>query len=273
MRRLRVVLMLALLPLWGDAGAARQAASLSGRSARNASYTLAATLDPAARTVTGSGRLTWRNVSNVPASELRFHLYWNAWRNDHSSFLRAGARWSGDLAEVRDDAWARIDVTAAAMVEPEAADLLASAEYVAPDDGNEHDRTVLRLRLPRAIAPGETATIDLQWDAIVPRTFARTGRRGDYFFVAQWFPKVGVLEPDGAWSCHQFVQTEFYADYGSYDVTLPVEIYPRRGCVITCWKRIHHFNSIRKLLLTELQVLLNALRLWIVAALVGIRSQ
>ena len=86
MRRFRVVLMLALVPFLGDAGAARQAAS--PRSPQNASYTLTATLDPAARTVTGSGRLTWRNVSDVPATELRFHLYWNAWRDATSTWMR-----------------------------------------------------------------------------------------------------------------------------------------------------------------------------------------
>jgi hypothetical protein len=45
---------------------------------------------------------------------------------------------------------------------------------------------------------------------------------GDFFFIAQWFPKIGVLEASG-WNCHQFhVGTEFYADYGVYDVRLTV---------------------------------------------------
>ena len=56
----------------------------------------------------------------------------------------------------------------------------------------------------------------------MPRTFARTGRIGDYYFVAQWFPKIGVLE-DAGWNAHQFhLTTEFFADFGVYDVTLDV---------------------------------------------------
>ena len=50
---------------------------------------LEATLEPATRTLTGTGRLTWRNISTIrPASELRFHLYWNAWRDAKSRWMR-----------------------------------------------------------------------------------------------------------------------------------------------------------------------------------------
>jgi hypothetical protein len=48
--------------------------------------------------------------------------------------------------------------------------------------------------------------------------------------AGQWFPKIGVYEsPDqregsaGGWNCHQFHDnTEFYADFGVYDVTITV---------------------------------------------------
>ncbi len=58
------------------------------RSPRNANYTIAARLDPASRTLTGNQRLSWRNISNVPAATLRFHLYYNAWRNTKSTWMR-----------------------------------------------------------------------------------------------------------------------------------------------------------------------------------------
>jgi len=38
----------------------------------------------------------------------------------------------------------------------------------------------------------------------------------------QWFPKVGVFR-HGAWNCHQYhALTEFFADFGVYDVRLTV---------------------------------------------------
>ena len=70
--------------------------------------------------------------------------------------------------------------------------------------------------------------MELAWTARVPRTFARTGAVGNYFFIAQWFPKLGVLEDTG-WNTHQFhAGTEFYADYGVYDVRITVP----RGWVV-----------------------------------------
>ena len=50
----------------------------------------------------------------------------------------------------------------------------------------------------------------------------RTGWIADYFFFGQWFPKIGVLE-DAGWNTHQFhAATEFYADFGVYDVQMTV---------------------------------------------------
>ncbi|RPH59554.1 MAG: M1 family peptidase, partial [Burkholderiales bacterium] len=81
---------------------------------------------------------------------------------------------------------------------------------------------MLSVPLDRPVAPGETIEIEMAWTSRVPRTFARTGRIGDYYFIAQWFPKIGVLE-DAGWNCHQFhAATEFFADFGVYDVSLTV---------------------------------------------------
>ena len=70
--------------------------------------------------------------------------------------------------------------------------------------------------------PNETIEIEVEWDAKVPRPFARTGYRDEYYFIAQWFPKLGVLE-DAGWNTHQFhAHTEFYSDYGVYEVRITV---------------------------------------------------
>src|SRR5262249_33495852 len=118
------------------------------------------------------------------------------------------------------------DVTALALVsgpDLESAaitDLAPSRHFIAPDDGNEEDQTVLAAPLPQPVAPGETRWIRVQWTSHVPRTFARTGAVGNFFFIAQWFPKLGVLQDEG-WNCHQFHwSTEFFSDYGVYDVSL-----------------------------------------------------
>jgi hypothetical protein len=216
MRPLLSLALAAAVAWWAPAVRARQA------SPANASYTLAATLDPTTRVITGRGRLWWRNTSPTPAVELRFHLYWNAWRDDGSTWMREW-RLVGSVPPLRDEERATIDVTRLSLATSSGAvDLLPGARFVAPDDGNEDDRTVLSVPLGTAVAPGATVDVDMAWTSRVPRTVARTGVLGSYYFVAHWFPKIGVLE-DGGWNAHQFhVSTEFFADYGTYDVSLTV---------------------------------------------------
>ena len=194
----------------------------------NASYKIEATLDPVERSLEGRQVLTWRNIQSEPADELRFHLYWNAWRNNRSTWmLEDRLRGRNDLGEeIRGSDWSWIDVDEVRLLpenEKDApVDLTGRMRHAWPDDGNEDDRTVLVVSLPRPVEPGETVRVEMTFRARVPRTFARTGYRGDTFLLAHWYPILGVLEPEG-WNCHQFHSgTEFYSDYGSFDVRLTV---------------------------------------------------
>jgi aminopeptidase N len=64
--------------------------------------------------------------------------------------------------------------------------------------------------------------LELEWTAKIPRAVARTGYIDDFYFIAQWFPKLGVLE-DAGWNTHQFHSaTEFFSDFGVYDVRITV---------------------------------------------------
>jgi len=117
----------------------------------------------------------------------------------------------------RPDEWAHIDVNTITVA---GADRTGTRRFIAPDDENPNDETVMSVPLAQPIEPGGSATIEVAWSAHVPRTFARTGAIGNFFFIAQWFPKLGVLQEDG-WNCHQFhAGTEFFSDYGVYDVSL-----------------------------------------------------
>jgi hypothetical protein len=202
--------------------AAGPPAAAPALSPRNASYRIDARLDHPARTLTGTQVITWRNIAATPAPTLQFHLYYNAWRNTQSSWMRERIL-SGNtaLANRPPDDWGWIDVTALRVRRNGAtADLFPRLRFIAPDDGNTDDRTVAEAPLDTPVAPGETVEIEIDWTSRVPRTFARTGAIGEFYFVAQWFPKIGVFEDTG-WNCHQFhAATEFFADFGTYDVRL-----------------------------------------------------
>jgi hypothetical protein len=225
MHRISIAIVLAasLIATSGVIGRAQPSAPL--RSPGNASYSIDAALDPPERRLDGREVITWRNVSARPTDELRLHLYWNAWRNTRSTWMRETA-FAGDedAFEDRPEAdWAYIDLRAVRLLgAAPPRDLLGATRFVAPDDGNAEDRTLAVVPLPAAVAPGATINVEVEWVARVPRTFARTGAIGNFFFLAQWFPKVAVLGDDG-WSAHQFHRgTEFFADYGTYDVRLRV---------------------------------------------------
>jgi len=197
-------------------------------------YKMSAKLDPAAKIVKGRYKLTWWNHTDETISDLYFHLYLNAFKNIDSTFMRERLlsrrsellkEWT-ETPEERKWGWVEIDRIQIAGGE----DLSATKSYVQPDDGNSMDQTVMRIVLPRPVPPRGTIELEVDFTSKLPRALARTGYKDDYFFVAQWFPKIGVYEgpgergrEQGGWNCHQFhTNTEFYADYGVYDVELTV---------------------------------------------------
>src|SRR5262249_37149894 len=100
-------------------------------------------------------------------------------------------------------------------------DLWPSAEKTTPEDPD--DQTDIRVPLPRDVAPGEKLTFDVAWDDKLPGVWQRTGYGGNCHMAARWFPRIARLEEDGRWAHFPFYHlTEFYSDFGTYDVTLDV---------------------------------------------------
>jgi len=192
-----------------------------------ANYTMDVTLNPEENIIEGQEILTWTNSTSQATSELWFHLYWNAFQNNRSSYLLEAYREGRRLvANYREEDWGYCRVNSITII-PEgnftAADLTAQLTFRQPDDGNPFDQTVFSVPLPRPVNPGETIKLAIKFTAKIPRPVSRTGVWKDYYFIAQWFPKIGVFE-NGQWNCHQYhAHSEYYADYGTYDVkiTLP----------------------------------------------------
>jgi len=122
-------------------------------SPRNANYTISARLDAARHTISGSEVIVWRNVTTRAASDLQFHLYWNAWKSDRTTFMRERGL-SGAARAMTDADRSRVDVTSLKLTAPSAVDLTGSTRAIAPDDGNADDETVLAVALPQPVPPG-----------------------------------------------------------------------------------------------------------------------
>lgn len=188
-------------------------------SPRVVSYRIDARLDPEARTVTGHQVLRWRNAGRQPATELRFHLYLNAFESNRTTLMdalpEAVERWAARFP----GEWGGIDITAVRVGEQDVTDQLT---FVQPDDGNVNDRTVAALPLAVPVRPQSSIEVEFDFVARLPRLFMRAGHAAPFFVAAQWFPKIGVFD-DGGWNCHQYhASTEFFADFGVYEVSLTV---------------------------------------------------
>ncbi|HEV8269466.1 MAG TPA: M1 family metallopeptidase, partial [Thermoanaerobaculia bacterium] len=184
-----------------------------------ASYRIEATLDETHR-ITATETVTFVNRTHRSFSDLRLHLYLNAFRNDRSTWLReedsGGGRDRKHGENERNFGYSEINRVSLA----DGTDLTPNLSYVSPDDGNPDDRTVVSVVLPTAIEPGGTLVFRVDFVAKLPRIVERTGVKDDFVLGGQWFPKLGVAT-DAGWNCHQFhAPTEFFADFGDYDVTL-----------------------------------------------------
>ncbi|MGH9399136.1 MAG: M1 family metallopeptidase, partial [Thermoanaerobaculia bacterium] len=192
-------------------------------------YTIEVSLDPSTHQLDGRQRLLWRNPSGDAISELRFHTYLNAFKNNRSTFVReSGGQLRGDRPGAKAGDWGWIDVLS--IKTADGRDLRPESSYVQPDGNDPADETVLAVPLPSPVPAHGQILLDIAFKARLPKVFARTGHVRDYYLVGQWFPKIGVYEPAGmrqrpagGWNCHAFhANSEFYADYGSFDVTFTV---------------------------------------------------
>ena len=206
-------------------------------SPRNANYVIDVRLNTDTKRLDGRQTLAWRNTSPDVITELQFHMYLNAFRDKKSTFMReSGGQLRGvEMDDAKSDNFGWTKLTT--LKDQRTGDnLLAFSQFTHPDDLNADDRTVLRVPLKRPLKPGETIVLDMVFQARLPKIFARTGFSRDFFLVGQWFPKIAVYEPAGmrsrttsGWNCHQFhAHSEFYADYGTYDVSMTV---PRKFVV------------------------------------------
>ncbi len=187
---------------------------------RVVSYQLQVRLDPAKKTVAGSEVLTWLNASSLPVSELQFHLYLNAFKNNRTTMMKESGAAYRRLSR-KDEDWGYVAVHKIEVVD--GPDLLRSLAYIQPDDGNPDDQTVMKVSLPSPVNPGERIALRIEFTSKLPKVTRRSGFSGDFFMVAQWFPKIGVLQ-NGEWNCHQYhASSEFFADYGEFkaEITVP----------------------------------------------------
>ena len=188
---------------------------------RVVAYQIDAIYHPETHSLDGHETLTWINYTGQPQDRIPFHLYLNGFQLKSTFIREASERGNRDVE--RGSRWEdkrygenvikSFDVLGMG-------DLAGQLRFIHPDDDNVDDKTVVEVHLPRPVGPNESITFKISFHDQFPEVVARTGYKRDYILAGQWFPKIGVWWKN-AWNCHQFhASTEFFADFGTYDVKL-----------------------------------------------------
>jgi hypothetical protein len=173
-------------------------------------YAITASLAESSGVLTGKARIKYVNQSPDTLHDFNVHQYLNA--------FRPGSRWAAaDSAEdrvrfqhLKDPDYAFERITGASVM----------GEMRRPDYPYAPDSTIAHWSLPRALAPGDSFEVEIDWQARPSTLPRRQGRQGRRFDFAQWYPKVVVYDKYG-WQDHPlYPGGEFYGEFGSYDVSL-----------------------------------------------------
>lgn len=173
---------------------------------QRADYRIEAVLDTAAEVLSGRVAITYRN--NSPDT-LR-----HVWLQLDQNLYRPGSL--GSFQNPSDSRWGARDFQGGIDL----SDVRVGATLVRPYIWD----TMMRLDLPRPLAPASSITLGMQWRFRVPEHGSdRMARQGELYEIAQWFPRMAVYDDVRGWNTHPYLgQGEFYREFGAYQVSITV---------------------------------------------------
>ena len=221
----------------------RQADGAPGREywQQRVDYQLRATLDTAAKRISGSETIRYTNNSPDTLRFVWIQLDQNLFRPgstgsllfaSESRFGGAGFEGGFDINTItqcggvaarpksrRRAATKRAVPDSVAIVTD-----CARAARVSPLRSRVDD-TMMYVDLADPIAPGTSTLFEISYGFNVPEHGAdRMGRDGSLYEIAQWYPRMAVYDDVHGWNTDQYLgQGEFYLEYGNieYEVTVP----------------------------------------------------
>ncbi len=170
-------------------------------------YQIEARLEPETGQISGQARIQWQNESPHTLNGVIVNLYQN---------LHAPGAVRNEAQEVTGGVTLTRVTVAGSPV---------SAGSLADGPGYAVDGTLMAVRPPDQIEPGDTLELEVDWTFVVPQNGA--GRMGhsdrEVYFLAYWFPKMAVLDDLRGWDAEPYMAgAEFYDGFGDYRVSLDV---------------------------------------------------
>ncbi len=184
-------------------------------------YEIQVRLDPTAKRVTGTERVTYRNFSPDTLRQIAVHLRQNVFAE--GSPRNSAAPVTGGVT------LGRVMVNGGAYTaEPPENPTLTASESPPGDPGVGRysvQGTVMWIALARSLMPGDSATLDMAWSympAPAPSD-GREGHDGHVWFMGYWYPEIAVYDDVNGWVADPYVlEAEFYMDPADYDVRITV---------------------------------------------------
>jgi hypothetical protein len=188
---------------------------------QRADYVIRASLDTVAQAVTGEERIRYINHSPDTLRYVWIQLDQNLFNSSSGGYrLFDQGLQSGTPVVEGGFTLTKVAVPAVAAEKGRPAQRAIRLKYLISG-------TLMKVELPRPLAPGKRQLLDIAWSfPFVPRN-NRMGIElvdGSYVYeVAQWYPRLAVYDDVRGWNTEQYLgQGEFYLEYGSFDVSLTV---------------------------------------------------
>lgn len=175
-------------------------------------YTIDVWLDDENHFLSGTAEIAYTNNSPNALSEMYFHLWPNAYKNNNTAFAKQMLE-NGELDFFYSKAEDRGYI--------DSIDFKVSGREVRLEKTKDID--VVRLVLDKPITSGEKVVVTTPFRVKVPKVFSRLGHKNQDYFITQWYPKPAVYDVNG-WNPMPYLnQGEFYSEFGGFDVriTLP----------------------------------------------------
>lgn len=176
------------------------------------SYVIDVTLNDKEKTLDAYEKITYTNNSPDTLSFIWFHLWPNAYKNDKTAFsdqLLVNGNTKFYFSDKEQKGYInRLDF----KVNGIPARTVDHPEYI----------DIIKLLLPKPLAPGQEVIISTPFHVKLPFNFSRGGYDGQTFQVSQWYPKPAVYDQNGWHPMPYLDQGEFYSEFGSFDVRITV---------------------------------------------------
>lgn len=175
-------------------------------------YNFDVVFDDVTKEISVKENITWRNKTDYSTNEIYFHLYPNAYKNNKTNFAKG---YNINFPEAQTEIKIHKFLVNSANAE---------LEIAYPEIYNPYDSTVAKTNLQSYIKPGDSVQIYFEYTLKIPESVKRFGyaRGRNFYFVSQWFPKVGVFE-NGKWICSPYyAYLNFYSNFGNYKANISV---------------------------------------------------